>query len=87
MKVVTTNLAIRFYAVDGWTEKKVLALNPDNTPDDFRHFDAGTKLAYWVPHPGTKIHINRLMEVVTAVQRTYNDYPWESDQEHLARFL
>lgn len=83
MRVVTSNLAIRFYKSDGWTEE---ALNRyvkfSAHKEAFKFFDDGA-LSYWLTKVGTKLDIPLLMGVVTEVSRGFDDYPEQTDQEHL----
>lgn len=84
MKVVTTNLAIRFYKRDGWTEPDLLSLVEDSVLDQsFKFFDDGD-MAYWVPYAGVKMDIEKMLKQHNPVViRTFNDFPNQSDLEHL----
>lgn len=50
-----------------------------------KFFDDGPG-AYWIPEVGTKLDIERLMQHVSSVQRTFNDHPHLGDREHLERY-
>lgn len=87
MRVVTTNLAIRFYAEDGWTLEDLLPLicNVVRVNEScFLYFDDGRP--YWVPAVGVNVNIPKLLTLVTKVDRTFNDFPGETDERHLERF-
>ena len=51
-----------------------------------KFFDDG-EAAYWIPEVGTKLDIEALMQRVTSVHRTYNDYPVLNDREFLEKYL
>lgn len=84
MRVVTTNLAIRFYKSDGWSEPDLMNIVQfSNLDHPFRFFDDGFS-AYWVPRPGVKLDIDKLLkEYKPSVSRTFDDYPNQTDKEHL----
>lgn len=50
-----------------------------------KFFDDGDA-AYWIPEVGTKLHIERLMQHVSSVERTFNDHPTMGDREFLERY-
>lgn len=82
MKVVTTNLTIRFYKADGWTFDILVSLLDRLNQEPFIYFiDQSNE--YWIPTVGTKLNIDKLMKKVTRVQRTFDDYPNQTDREHL----
>ena len=85
MIVSTSNLAIRFYVRDEWTEESLRPLISSSVTDPpFILKDPDEpRLSYWLPEVGTIMDIKKLMKVVTKVERGFNDYPHETDEEHL----
>jgi len=82
MIVRTSNLAMRFYKKDGWTDDVLVSLiDRDSHSAGFKYFDDADP--YWIPEVGTKLNIDSLMKLVTEVKRGFNDYPLQSDREHL----
>lgn len=87
MKVVTTNLAIRFYTQYGWTKEILDSLVEKKSKEDgFYNMETGEFGEYWIPVPGTKLDMDKLMEKVTSIDKTFNDYPHLSDKEFLERY-
>lgn len=69
--------------------------DPNGGTEPFQFFDDlivsrtgqhGMDLSYWVQVPGTTLDIPKLMKLVVIVERTFDDHPGESDEEHLQRF-
>ena len=83
MRVVTTNLAMRFYKSDGWTREILSGLVKEGSIDPRFKFFADDRLPYWIPEVGTQLDIDRLLKITTSVQRTFNGYPNQTDKEHL----
>lgn len=86
MQLVTSSLAIRFYTRHGWNEENIIPFVTKAYPAAAFHFHDDGDMAYYVPNVGTRLDIKKLLEVVTKVERTFNDYPWESDEQHLEHF-
>lgn len=90
MRVLTSNLAIRFYESDGWTEEVLnTCVKTSNHLRPFRYFPDNigeSNIAYWVPEVGTRLDFDLLMPKITKVVRMYNDNPHLADRQHLERF-
>lgn len=87
MKIITTNLAMRFYKNDGWNEDTLLqCVQSFSHPEGpFKYFKEDA-IPYWIPNVGTKLDLDMLLEKASTIQRTFNDFPEESDKQHLQRF-
>lgn len=88
MKIVCSNLAMRFYVQHGWTEDLIRSCLLKGElhfwKDDI--FD-GWDMRYWVPKVGATFDIDKLLALATdGIVRTYNDYPHETDKQFLTRF-
>lgn len=94
--VVTTNLTMRFYRKDGWTEEllRELVVRQQFEGEPFRFFDDqidGHDMAYWIPEVGTFLDVDRLLadegfkDFSIKVNRTFDDHPEETDLEHLRK--
>lgn len=85
MRVVATNLAMRFYKNDGWTSHQLYSIvkyiGPECLEDPYRYFDDTEP--YWIPNVGTRLDIDSLMLLVTEVVRVFNDHPELTDRQIL----
>ncbi len=91
MRVRTSNLSIRFYAADGWTRDAVVACLRESfsdcvIQDKIYPYSDYSDLTYFIAPPDT-LDIDRLCRVVTSVARGFDDYPKETDREHLVRHI
>ncbi len=83
MKVICSNLAMRFYVKDGWTQDilRPLLIKGDISikhPDDF--------LPYFTLDVGSSIDIEKLLTIASEIVRTFDDHPAMSDREFLRQF-
>jgi hypothetical protein len=90
MRINSSNLALRFYASEGWTldllnsfvEKGAVKKHPSFDKDEKEGWGG-----YFIPEPGTKMNIPKLMKLVTSVHRAFNDYPEDTDEQFIKKML
>jgi hypothetical protein len=87
VKIVTTNLAMRFYKNDGWGEADLLPAVVKHTHPEgpFKYFSEDA-LPYWIPNVGTRLDLGVLLEKASQVQRMYDENPCLSDREFLEKY-
>jgi hypothetical protein len=87
-RVSSSNLALRFYKMDGWTrevlEKYLIKGSLQDT--EFTHHDHGVN-AYYILKVGSRLDMQRLYdEQVSEVDRAFNDYPSQSDLQFMESY-
>jgi hypothetical protein len=90
MKVQSSNLALRFYKRDGWNQEILDGLVTEgsiNKHHSFERDEASGWGGYWLPEPGTKMDMDKLMGLVTSVHRAFDDRPEEDDRSFCERML
>lgn len=90
MVVHSSNLALRFYAKDGWTQPilDVLTIRGKVRPHPgFEEDEKSGWGGYYLPDLGTEMNIPLLMQLVTKVHRRFDDYPEESDESFIRRMI
>jgi len=83
VRIVCSNLAMRFYRVDGWTEELINQFIENgsvkmNFPEDAS--------PYWIPEIGTRFNLNALLQFCPKVVRTFDDNPSLDDFSFLMQF-
>jgi len=89
VRVSSSNLALRFYLKDGWDKEVLDSLVISGKFVKCSHWEEDLKLglAYYLPEVGTKLDIDKLMNLITKVDRRFDDYPHETDREFIERML
>jgi len=76
----SSNLNLRFYVNDGWTKKELEEiLEKGSILGQFAEEENG----YYILDVGSRFHINKLLEKMSVLHRTFNDYPQETDEEFI----
>lgn len=83
MKIVCTNLALRFYTSEGWT-KEILQSCLINGEIKMPFIEDASP--YYISEVGSVFDIDLLMKHCTEVHRVFNDYPHLSDKEFLTKY-
>jgi hypothetical protein len=90
VKISSSNLALRFYKKDGWTQEFLDSLTTKGSILPHTHFDkdeASGWGGYYIPKPGTQMNIPELMKHVTEVYRAFDDYPHMTDEQFIEHML
>lgn len=96
MVIRSSNLALRFYASDGWTKELMLSLILDEFRHDAKSFLVDTRERedneddyYFLFKPDSfyKIDFDKLLTLKTKLYRAFDDYPNQTDEEFMLAHL
>jgi hypothetical protein len=83
--VRASNLTIRFYESDGWSEEDLKRHLKQGAVQSSRRFGDQPELAYFTFQVGSKIDIDSLMGEISSVQRRFKDQKRYTDRELVVR--
>ena len=90
MRINSSNLALRFYASEGWTLELLNSLVTKGAIKKHPSFDKDEAEGwggYYLPDTGTQMNIPELMKHVTSVHRAFDDYPTDTDEQFIKKML
>lgn len=83
--IKSSNLAIRFYKYDGWTEEEVQSFILDN--QTVCRCLPNTEFEYYIFPIVPNINLNKLLNSYSTLSRKFDDYPNETDEQFIKRHL
>jgi len=86
-RVVTSNLAVRFYVKDGWTRELLESLLVRGKIVNDSHFGEPGNDDYYSTYRSAMFDMATLMAVISHVKRTFNDYPDLCDEDFLLKYI
>jgi len=83
----SSNLALRFYESEGWTEEELKSCLKQGSLIYQKDWLAGQNLSYWIldHNVGSQFDIGKLLERMSLLDRRFNDYPDETDEQFIRR--
>lgn len=84
----SSNLNLRFYLKDGWTPELLKLFLKKGSIEHSAHFDSDhIENRYYTLSAGTEIDFTKLSQLDIKVERTFDDFPSESDESFIKRMI